>query len=89
MSDTVTEEHNDSPDPAEDDIMTSTFSFTFKTYLFGGTRKAQLIHPTLLSTHLSSVVSSYIEVIPSSEIDKFQEEHPDSGVSALLDLRPN
>lgn len=89
MSDTVTEEHNDSPDPAEDDIMTSTFSFTFKTYLFGGTRKAQLIHPTLLSTYLSSVVSSYIEVIPSSEIDKFQEKHPSSSVSVLFDIKPN
>jgi len=69
MSDTVSEEHSDAPDPAEDDIMTSTFSFTFKTYLFGGTRKAQLIHPSVLSTYLSTVTSSYIEVVPPSKID--------------------
>lgn len=41
MQDSVSEEHPDEFDGSQDDITTSTFSFTFKTYLFGGTTKAK------------------------------------------------
>lgn len=37
MSDSVLEEHPDELDPSVDDLITTTFQFTFKTYLFGGT----------------------------------------------------
>lgn len=37
MSDSVSEEHPDELDASVDDLITTTFQFTFKTYLFGGT----------------------------------------------------
>ena len=40
ISDSVTEDHPDELDGTADDIITSTFNFTFKTYLFGGSRQA-------------------------------------------------
>jgi hypothetical protein len=40
MGDQVTEEHPEDIDGTQDDLFTDTFSFTFKTYLFGGQQKA-------------------------------------------------
>lgn len=37
MSDSVSEDHSDELDGTRDDLVVSTFTFTFKTYLFGGT----------------------------------------------------
>jgi hypothetical protein len=37
MSDSVSEDHSDELDNTRDDLTISTFTFTFKTYLFGGT----------------------------------------------------
>lgn len=59
MSDSVSEEHPDELDPSADDIVTSNFSFTFKTYLFGGTSKAKR-RTHALSTVMTQVVSSYV-----------------------------
>ena len=59
MSDSVSEEHPDELDGSTDDFITTTFQFTFKTYLFGGNQKAKLIRPTILSSITSSFVSSY------------------------------
>lgn len=39
MQDSVSEEHPDELDPTTDDLITSVFQFTFKTYLFGGTEQ--------------------------------------------------
>lgn len=39
MSDSITEEHPDEIDDATDDIITATFNFTFKTFLFAGSEK--------------------------------------------------
>jgi hypothetical protein len=36
MSDTISEEHMDEIDGTTNDFITTTFQFTFKTYLFGG-----------------------------------------------------
>lgn len=39
MGDSITEEHPDEIDETSDDITTTTFSFTFKTFLFAGSEK--------------------------------------------------
>lgn len=39
MSDSVSEEHPDELDASADDLITTTFQFTFKTYLFGGNKQ--------------------------------------------------
>lgn len=48
MQDSVNEEHSDELDETTEDFITSTFQFTFKTYLFGGTDKR----------YVTSVISS-------------------------------
>ena len=89
MSDNVSEEHPDAPSSEEDDFMSATFSFTYKTYLFAGTRKAKLIHPKEISTFLSTYVSTMVSTITYDKIDSFQEEYPNKQASALIILRPN
>ena len=59
MSDSVSEEHPDELDGSQDDLVTTTFNFTFKTYLFGGTTQAKL-KKVQISSYISSVVSSYV-----------------------------
>ncbi len=60
MSDSVTEEHPDELDSSTDDFTTTTFQFTFKTYLFGGNEVSKKVPRYVLSTYLSSVVSSFM-----------------------------
>lgn len=43
MSDSVAEEHPDEIDPSADDVVTATFQFTFKTWLFAGNKQAKLV----------------------------------------------
>lgn len=71
MSDSVNEDHPSELDGSADDLMTSTFNFTFKTYLFGGTKKANLIDVKVPSAYMSSFISSYVVEIPSNKIDDF------------------
>ena len=62
MADSVGEEHPDELDGTQDDVVTSNFQFTFKTYLFGGTqqyKKAQVEVSSFLSTTVSSVVYEF------------------------------
>lgn len=84
ITDNVNEEHPDEFDGSQDDFITSTFQFTFKTYLFGGKQQGKKSHKKTLSTYLSDIVSSQIIALKPDEIDKFQEEHPNSSVSAEL-----
>ncbi len=66
MSDNVNEDHPNELDGSQDDLTTATFSFTFKTYLFGGTQQAKLVPQKVLSSTMSSFVSSYVVEIPAS-----------------------
>lgn len=84
MSDSVSEEHPDELDSGTDDLITSTFQFTFKTYLFGGTTKAKLEPAKILSSVTSSFISSIIVELKPNEIDDFQKQYPDKCVSATL-----
>ena len=84
MSDSITEDHPDELDATQDDLTTATFQFTFKTYLFAGTKKAQLIHPKVISSFMSSYIENEVIEINASDIDQFQKDHPGQNVSATL-----
>ena len=71
MSDTVSEDHPDEFDSTQDDITTATFSFTFKTFLFGGTKQAKLVPQKILSSWTSAFISTEIVELKPDEIDKF------------------
>lgn len=85
MSDSVNEDHPDELDGSQDDLMTSTFTFTFKTYLFASTLKAKLVQPKVLSSWTSTGMSSVIEEIGPSQIDDFQKKWPGKSVSASFE----
>ena len=76
MSDSISEEHSDELDGTQDDLTIATFTFTYKTFLFGGTKQAQLIHPKILSSYTSSFISSRVEELFPDEIDAWQKTHP-------------
>ena len=82
MGDSVSEDHPDEIDGGTDDLITSTFNFTFKTYLFAGTHKARK-NPTL-STYLSNVLTTDIIQLHPNDVDDFMKEHPDAYLSAEL-----
>ena len=84
MSDSVSEEHPDELDSTQDDIITATFTFTFKTYLFAGMSKAKLVPGTAISSQTSSVLSNIVVEIPAEKIDDFQQSYPGQSVSATL-----
>jgi len=67
MGDSVSEEHQDEIDGSTDDIVTATFTFTFKTFLFSGTTKAKLkiAKAAEVSTYTSSFLSNIILDIPA------------------------
>ena len=84
MSDSISEEHPDEMDGTQDDLITSTFNFTFKTFLFGGTRQAKLVPQKILSSFTSSFISTDVVQIDADKIDQFQKDHPNQCVSAVL-----
>jgi len=67
MSDSVSEEHPDELDGSADDFITSTFQFTFKTYLFGGNQQAKKVPKYMLSTCVSSFMSSYVYALTKED----------------------
>lgn len=84
MSDSVSEEHPDEFDGSQDDIVTSTFQFTFKTYLFGGTKQAKK-KQTELSTVLSTVLSTYVyEFKSDDEIRQYISAYPHNMLSTVM-----
>lgn len=84
MEDSVNEEHPDELDGNTDDFITSSFSFTFKTFLFAGVKQAKKIPAQVLSSFTSAFVSCDVLTIAPEDIDAFQQEHPDTYVSATL-----
>ena len=83
MDDSVNEEHPEDLDGSADDLITATFGFTFKTYLFAGTSQAKLIHPQIISTYTSSFTSSIVVELGPNEIDQFQKQNPTASISVL------
>jgi len=60
MSDSVSEDHSDELDGTRDDLIVSTFTFTFKTYLFGGTEQYHKQRRKKPVVDLSTFISSYV-----------------------------
>lgn len=85
MSDNVNEEHPDQIDATQDDLIISTFNFTFKTYLFGGTKKNQIVKNQEVSSWLSTVTVDQIVVIQPDDIDDFQKKYPTKEVSSTIE----
>lgn len=85
MSDGVSEEHPDELDGTQDDIVTSTFQFTFKTYLFGGTKQAKRRPGQEVSSVVSTFVSSYVyEFADDSEVMAYLSSDAHSKLSTVL-----
>ncbi len=51
MEDGIQEEHPDEIDPSADDIVQATCTFTFKTYMFCGNKKAVATQKKIIQTH--------------------------------------
>ena len=83
MDDSVSEEHPVELESTTDDFITSTFTFKFKTYLFGGYQKAKLVPTQIISSYISSFISSTQVEIKAEDIDQFQKDNPDVSVYAL------
>ena len=78
MSDSVSEENLDEISPDADDLITTTFQFTFKTYLFGGNKTAS-------KKQRISVLSSYdkdiIKELDAKSAIQYATENPDAFLS--------
>lgn len=86
MSDGVSEDHPDEFDGSQDDIVTSTFQFTFKTYLFGGTKKAQKRPGQEISSVISTFISSYVyEFENDDEVRSYLSSDPHNRLSTIIE----
>lgn len=63
MDDSVSEQHADDFDAETDDLIVTTFNFTFKSFLFAGTKRFKKITNTIVSSYQAEVVSSIVGVI--------------------------
>lgn len=74
MDDSISEEFPDELDPTQDSLIVSTFNFTFKTYLFGGNKKAtlKLKEQNTISTFLSN--GNVVTALVSSQLSDYVYE---------------
>lgn len=63
MDDGVSEQHADDFDAETDDLIITIFNFTFKSFLFAGTKRFKKITNTVISSYQAEVVSSIVSVI--------------------------
>ena len=84
MGDQVTEEHPEDIDGTQDDLFTDTFSFTFKTYLFGGQQKATRAPQQIISSYTSSFVSSYISCVSIADLSSMSDLSYTSKINVVL-----
>lgn len=85
MSDSVSEDHSDELDGTRDDLIISTFSFTFKTYLFGGTEQYHKKRRKKPVVDLSTIISSYVyEFKNDDEITEFIKDKDHAALSTTL-----
>lgn len=84
MDDAVSEEHPDEIDGSANDFHTSTFTFTFQTFLFGGKKQAKVVQEPILSSFLSTYIGYETVKINPRDISSFCAQHPDLPVSATL-----
>ena len=86
MSDSITEEHPNELEGTQDDIITATFQFTYKTYLFGGMQQAKLIPSKIISSYTQVCTSSIVSAIPKDELEDYIKNHPDAILSTYVDV---
>lgn len=88
MSDSVSEDHSDELDNTRDDLTISTFTFTFKTYLFGGTVQYHKQRAKKQIVELSTFISAGVEVstMVSSYIDDPNNEGYNDGIPKIKGL---
>lgn len=89
MEDSVSEEHSGEIDESTDDIISSTFNFTFKTYLFAGTERATPLpadKTKVLSSYVTQELKDVVVELKPDEIDEFQRLHPEACLSATQKL---
>ena len=60
MADSISEEHQSELDGSQDDFITSTFNFTFKTFLFAGMEQAKKVPQQIISSYISTYISTYV-----------------------------
>lgn len=85
MSDSVSEDHSDELDGTRDDLVVSTFTFTFKTYLFGGTEQYRRQRRKKPVVDLSTFVSSYVyEFKNDDEVRRFLQQEDHASLSTTL-----
>ena len=86
MQDSISIEHLDEMDGSEEDLVTATIQFIYKTYIFGGPDKAKLTNNIIpkissyisdyisvyndVSTHISTEVSTIVDVIYDGFVPK-------------------
>lgn len=63
MDDTVSEQHSDDFDAETDDLIVTTFNFTFKSFLFAGTKQFKKVASTVISSYQVEGVSNVVSVI--------------------------
>ena len=85
MSDSVSEDHSDELDATRDDLVISTFTFTFKTYLFGGTDQYHRRRGKRPVVALSTFVSAYVyEFKSDEEVLEFLKQEKHAHLSTML-----
>lgn len=86
MDDSISEEHPDEIDGSADDLITSTFNFTFKTYLFAGNVKAKQEPVKVLSAYISTYLSNGVEMstMVSSWVDSGLSDMVYTGFAPLV-----
>ena len=71
MEDSVSEDHPDEIDAGTDDFITTTFNFTFKTFLFGGVTQAKKRHHKVLSSY--EITSHGYELVEFDDDDEVRK----------------
>lgn len=80
MSDSISEENLVEIAPEADDLTTTTFQFTFKTYLFGGNKQARRRKKEQV---LSSWEEDVVHELNAEEALKWIDSHPNGKLSVL------
>lgn len=84
MQDSVSEEHPDEIDGSTDDLITATFQFTFKTYLFGGMQKAKKKRTDVISTSTYTALSDVVSSLTYDQLTSNAKELSDKMLSVYV-----
>ena len=86
IGDTISEEHPEEIDNTADDIQTSSISFTFKTYIFGGSARIPLGPRIVVEPGISVFISNDVEVSVETEISSYYDGYVKNIQALCLDF---